>query len=114
MAGLQNGVVNYGKVKVGKFLKRRFTLANLNRKNIAIQFLQSGPAFVVNPAGNFGFLQGVQATDCPPTLAAKKTCWLDVYFVPQNNTNNPKQATLSIFDNADNAPQTFMLDGSGR
>ena len=64
--------------------------------------------------GNFGFL-GVQATNCPQPLPANKKCWLDVWFVPQDKINNPpKMSTLTIFDNATNAPQSFTLMGTGK
>jgi len=53
-------------------------------------------------------------TNCPQPLLANKHCWLDVYFVPQDKLTNPKTATLSIYDNAQNAPQTFILNGTAK
>ncbi len=116
-AGVRNNVINYGKVKVGRFLKQRFTLANKNRSHLPILFLDGdgmGHSFIVNPGGNFGFLQGVKVTNCPVELLANKSCWLDVYFVPQDNVTNPKVANLTIYDDADNAPQIFTLTGTGK
>lgn len=116
-AGVRNNVINYGKVKVGRFLKKRFTLANKNRSHLPILFLDGdgmGHSFIVNPGGNFGFLQGVKVTNCPVELLANKSCWLDVYFVPQDNVTNPKVANLTIYDDADNAPQIFTLTGTGK
>ena len=116
-AGLRNNLINYGKVKVGRFLKKRFTLANKNRSHLPIFFLDGdgmGHSFIVNPGGNFGFLQGVKVTNCPEELLANKSCWLDVYFVPQDNVSNPKTATITLYDDADNAPQVFTLTGTGK
>jgi hypothetical protein len=116
VAGLRNGVVNYGKVKVGRFNKRRFVLANRNRTHTPILFLGGdahGDPFIVTPGNNspsnFGFLQTFQVSNCPQPLPANRSCWLDVYFVPQDKITNPKTATLTIYDDADNAPQHFTL-----
>jgi len=117
VAGLHNGVVSYPAVRVGKFTKRRFTLANKNRSHLPMFFLDGdgmGHSFIVNPAGNFGFLLGVKVTNCPEELLANKSCWLDVYFVPQDNVTNPKTATITLYDDADNAPQVFSLFGIGK
>lgn len=85
--------MNYGTVRVGRINKRRFVLSNINRTHTAITFTNEdgqGHSFFVNPAGDFGFLQGahVQNTNCPQVLPANRLCWLDVYFVPQNNTSS--------------------------
>ena len=119
--GLRNGVVAYPKVRVGRLAKRRFTIANKNKTHTPIQFLDGdgqGDSFIITPGPNsastFGFLPGVPVTNCPQPLLANKHCWLDVYFVPQDKLTNPKTATLSIYDNAQNAPQTFILNGTAK
>ncbi len=118
--GLAKGVLSYGKVKLGKGLKRRLTLSNTNKKKLQITF-DSGDAngdnFIVTltgntPAGSFGFI-GTMPTNCAAQLPANKTCYLDVWFLPQATTN-PNTATLRIYDNADNAPQTISLTGTAK
>jgi hypothetical protein len=113
--GLQNGIVNFGKVKVGKQGKKVFTLSNPNKTHtgITIQNATTSPA---PPAGRFGFL-ATSPSNCPfapNQLAAKKTCKVTVFFIPNAASTTPFMATLTFTDNASNAPQTFMLEGFGK
>jgi hypothetical protein len=59
--------------------------------------------------GAFSYAAG--KTACGSTLAAGKSCQIEVSFAPtQVGTNT---GTLTIYDNASNSPQTVALSGTG-
>lgn len=114
-AGLRNGVLNFGVVKTGKSHKRVLTLSNANKTHTALIFQAGNPQgdwFIIDPAGNFSF--PANRSNCPPTLAANKKCHLNLLFTPQDKLTNPKTATLIIFDNANNGPQSITLSGTAK
>jgi hypothetical protein len=117
--GLQNGIVNFGKVKVGKLGKKVFTLSNPNKTHTGITLdLNNSTTSPAPPAGKFGFLAKFP-TNCPnkpSQLAAKKKCTVSVFFAPDavSPSTSPFMATLTFSDNANNAPQKFTLEGFGK
>ena len=116
-AGLRNGVLNFGAIKAGKISKRALSLSNANKTHTTLTF-QAGNAqgdpLIVDPAGNFGFPTGAKRSNCPQALPANKKCTLNIWFMPQDNLSNPKTATLIIFDNANNGPQSITLSGTAK
>ena len=78
------------------------TLSNTGGGPLAIGSVDiSGPG-----AADFG-----QTNDCPPSLAAGASCSLAVTFSPA--AEGPRNATLTLADNADDSPQSVSLFGSG-
>ncbi|HXB99915.1 MAG TPA: choice-of-anchor D domain-containing protein [Terriglobales bacterium] len=59
--------------------------------------------------GAFNYAAG--KTACGTTLAAGKTCQIEVSFAPTQVGANT--GTLTIYDNASNSPQTVTLSGTG-
>jgi Abnormal spindle-like microcephaly-assoc'd, ASPM-SPD-2-Hydin len=51
-------------------------------------------------------------TQCKKTLKQKKSCEVSVKFAPTDTT--PQTGDLIVEDNAENAPQTIPLMGTGK
>jgi hypothetical protein len=119
-AGLKDGVVNFGKVKVGKKVKKVFILANLNKTHTPITFNAALPTIsATSSSGTFEFpTPPVKTTNCPVnmTLLANKKCYVAVYYLPTvvTGTNPADTATLTFSNNASNSPQIIQMEGSGR
>jgi subtilase family serine protease len=63
----------------------------------------------ITTSGDFG--QTTSAKPCGSTLAAGKTCTIEVTFTP--TAVGARTGTLTITDNAPNSPQTVALSGTG-
>jgi hypothetical protein len=103
---------NFGGVKLGKKKTATFTLTNTAKKGLPITFVGANTFTVpqTNPQV-FGFPAG--ATNCPLILAPKKHCKLKVVFEPA--TKGPQApSAVTVNDNANGAPQTIPLSGSGK
>jgi hypothetical protein len=57
------------------------------------------------------FAQSTSTKPCGATLAAGKSCVIDVTFTPTQTGS--RTGTLSVNDNASNSPQTVTLSGTG-
>jgi len=58
------------------------------------------------------FVQKASSSPCGSTLAAGKSCKIEVAFTPTQVGS--RTGTLSIYDNASNSPQTVSLSGTGK
>jgi hypothetical protein len=108
---------DFGSVKVGHSKSVTFTLSNSAEEGPPITF-ESPVAFRI-PTTNpqiFGFA-GTGATNCPVQLFPQKTCQLTVEFIPAARgvaSCGGVSCTVTVFDNAANAPQAIPLSGSGK
>ncbi|MGH7223791.1 MAG: hypothetical protein ACRELF_11220, partial [Gemmataceae bacterium] len=100
---------NFGNVKIGKSKVKKFHLKNPAKKggpSITIRdwSVMNGPAFVIFDA----------KTTCTMgmVLAPKKKCLVAVVFAP--TAAGLQSTTLTINDDANNAPQTVQLSGTGK
>jgi hypothetical protein len=66
---------------------------------------------ITNIATTGGFSYAAGKTPCGSTLAAGKTCQIEVSFTPTQVGAN--KGTLTIYDNGSNSPQTVALTGTG-
>ena len=99
-------IVRFGAVRSGFTSNpKKITLSNPNKQGIPIT-LQTFEA-----TKDFDFPQ-TGATTCPQTLPAKGKCFVFVIFAPSGV--GPDLGTLTITDNASNAPQTISLRGRGK
>ncbi len=99
-------IVRFGVVRLGSVSKpKKITLRNPNKQGIPItlQQLQTTKDFRFPSTG---------ATTCLQTLPAKGKCFVFVLFAPSGV--GPDFGTLTIPDNAKNAPQTIRLKGRGK
>ncbi|MGB8414269.1 MAG: protease pro-enzyme activation domain-containing protein [Candidatus Binatus sp.] len=100
----------FGKVKVGKVKSVTLTLSNPAKNGSPIAF--GNPMMTVSAASPqvFGFPRSV--TNCPARLLPKEKCELNVQFAPASQ--GAVSSAVTIFDNAENAPQVIPLQGTGK
>jgi hypothetical protein len=102
---------DFGNVKVGHKKSVTFMLSNSAQEGPPITFA-SPVAFSIKPVNHpqvFGFAGS--ATTCPLQLKPNTECNLTVEFIP--TASGAASATLTINDNAANAPQIIHLNGFG-
>ena len=102
---------NFGNVTVGQDKSVTFTLSNSAQNGPPITF--ASPAAFSVPLTSpqvFGF--GAGATNCPLQLPPQQACKLTVQFIPAIPGFVP--STVTISDNAANAPQMIPLSGTGK
>jgi hypothetical protein len=100
---------NFGNVTVGDDKSVTFTLSNSAHDGPPITFTSAFSVPVTTPQV-FGF--GTGATNCPLQLLPKQSCLLTVQFIPA--ARGFVSSTVTISDNAANAPQMIPLSGSGK
>ena len=99
-------IVRFGAVPLGSVSKpKKVTLSNPNKQGIPVTLQQ------FQATKDFGFPQ-TGATTCLQTLPAKGKCFVFVIFAPSGV--GPDFGTLTILDNANNAPQAIRLRGRGK
>jgi hypothetical protein len=100
----------FGKVKVGKVKSVTLTLSNPAKNGSPIAF--GNPMMTVSATSPqvFGFPRSV--TNCPAQLLPKEKCELNVQFAPASQ--GAVSSAVTIFDNAENAPQVIPLQGTGK
>jgi hypothetical protein len=104
--------LNFKRVKVGSSKTLKLTLQNGAKNGPSITFGNPNIATVPPPnPQEFGFPQS-GVTNCPAQLSPKQKCNLFLILVPQSPGN--KSSSVTIFDNASNAPQTIPLSGTGK
>ena len=98
--------MRFGAVPLGSVSKpKKVTVSNPNKQGIPIT-LQT-----FQTTKDFSFPQ-TGATTCLQTLPAKGKCFVFVIFAPSGV--GPELGTLTIVDNAKNAPQAINLRGRGK
>ena len=101
--GLSPASLTWGNIKVGTTApERTVTVRNTGTATLDISSITT--------SGDFG--QKIIASSCGKTLAAKKTCQIQVLFTPTET--GVRTGTLTINDNAPNTPQTVSLTGTGK
>jgi hypothetical protein len=100
---------NFGNVTVGDSKSITFTLSNSAQEGPPITFTSPFSVPVTSPQV-FGFGKG--ATNCPLQLMPQQSCKLTVQFIPAVPGFVP--STVTISDNAANAPQMIPLSGTGK
>jgi hypothetical protein len=102
---------NFGNVTVGDDKSVTFTLSNSAQNGPPITFASPGAFSVpLTSPQVFGF--GAGATNCPLQLPPQQACKLTVQFIPAIRGFVP--STVTISDNAANAPQMIPLSGTGK
>ncbi|MGB6555472.1 MAG: choice-of-anchor D domain-containing protein [Candidatus Binataceae bacterium] len=95
--------LNFGKVKLDAARTRRVTVTNKKSKHavaVLIENVDPTPApFTVE-------------NNCPRVLAPGAHCSIDVTFAPQ--AEGRAEASIAISDNAEGAPQSIDLEGTGK
>jgi hypothetical protein len=81
-------------------------------QSISVSNTGGGPLDIAGiDIGGPGAADFSQTNDCPASLAAGATCSLAVTFTP--GAEGPRNATLTLADNADDSPQSVSLFGPG-
>src|SRR5579862_5942054 len=100
--------VNFGNVSAGTLGFRQVTLTNTGRSSITISDVQvtSGiqAQIAISSSGDF-----VALSLCPRTLAAGRSCVVELTFFAKGSNYNPQSAELVITDSAPGSPQTVPL-----
>ncbi len=106
------GKLNFKKVTVGNAKLLTLTLSNAANNGPPITFGNPTAFSVpVTSPQEFGFPQSGMTT-CPSQLLPKQECKLTLQFAPAST--GQKSSTVTIFDNASNAPQVIHLQGTGK
>jgi hypothetical protein len=100
--------VNFGNVYAGTLGFRQVTLTNNGRSSITISNVEvtSGiqADIAISSSGNF-----IALSLCPRTLAAGRSCVVELSFFAKGSNYNPQSAQLVITDSAAGSPQTVPL-----
>jgi hypothetical protein len=97
---LSPATVSFGSVTIGKSATLTVKLTNNQSKTLTISGILAGGGFNI-----------AATTTCAATVAAAKSCNIDVQFAP--TTIGSRSGTLTITDTAASSPQTVALSGSG-
>jgi len=100
---LSPSALSFGTVVVGQASASKLvTLTNNSALTLDIS----------NIAISGDFTQTTSPSPCGSTLAAGKSCKIEVAFTPTQV--GARTGTLSVYDNASNSPQTVSLSGTGK
>jgi Abnormal spindle-like microcephaly-assoc'd, ASPM-SPD-2-Hydin len=98
--------VNFGdSTAEGKTSKpKKVTIKNISSKSSKISVMITGEA------ASSGF--GIKGAQCTKTLKPGKSCKIEITFSPKDTTQ--QSGTLTVHDDAQGAPQTVTLSGTGK
>ncbi len=100
--------VNFGNVYAGTLGFRQVTVTNTGRSSITISNVQVTAGIqaqiAISSSGDF-----VALSLCPRTLAAGRSCVVELTFFAKGSNYNPQSAELVITDSAPGSPQTVPL-----
>ncbi|HET7674677.1 MAG TPA: choice-of-anchor D domain-containing protein, partial [Gammaproteobacteria bacterium] len=103
VVSLSAGSLNFGSVAVGASATRAETLTNTGNASLSIESIAIG--------GDAGDNFQVAANGCGSSLAAGKSCTIEVVFAPAATTTYT--GTLTIRSNASSSPDDVGLSGTG-